>query len=78
MTDQADFTKPPIRRGPKQLLAPALARGRERDASHERRAVSTIEAITVNRAIIPYRGDRHRHAIEISLPRVRFLEKPLK
>lgn len=73
MTDQSDFTKPPVRRGPRQLLSPTIARGRQRDLSHERRPVPPIEATTVLR--VDSMGMAHR-TIAISLPRVKFLERP--
>lgn len=73
MTDQADFTKPPVLRTARQRLSQAIARGRSRDVSHERRPVPPIEAISVRRADLVGMALR---PITISLPRVKFLERP--
>lgn len=76
MTDPLDFTTP-RRAGPRERLAPKIARGRERDLSHETRAVAPIEAIIITRKDCQYQGTGvDRRTMQISLPRVKFIEGP--
>ncbi|ATQ67762.1 MULTISPECIES: hypothetical protein [Methylosinus] len=61
----------------KPRLAATIARGRERETSHERRAVPPIEAVTITRTSAHYQGTGNTPTmVTISLPRVRFLERP--
>lgn len=75
-TDPLDFTTP-RRAGPRERLAPKIARGRQRDLSHETRAVAPIEAVVTTRKDCQYQGTGvDRRTMQISLPRVKFLEGP--
>ncbi|WP_018265513.1 hypothetical protein [Methylosinus sp. LW4] len=76
MTSSPDnFTKPPHRVTPQEKLRRPIARGRQRDASHERRPVPPIVAETT------YRCDARSTltaagTIPVSLPRLNFLRGP--
>lgn len=73
----ANFTKPPARPGAKERLAATIARGRERETSHERRPVPPIESIRIERVDCNYMGSGVAPTmIALSLPRVCFLERP--
>ncbi|MBY6242811.1 hypothetical protein [Methylosinus sp. Sm6] len=77
MTTRDDFTRAPRRQTPRERLAPTLRRGRERETSHERRAVPPIESIRVERVDCNYMGSGVAPTmVALSLPRVRFLERP--
>lgn len=77
MTARDDFTRPPRRQTPRERLAPTLRRGREREISHERRAVPPIDSLPVQRIDCDYMGSGVAPTrVTISLPRVRFLERP--
>jgi hypothetical protein len=68
--NETDFTKPPVRRGPRERLAPTIERARER------RAAAPIETISVTRVDVNYRNSVGLRTIVISLPRMKFLERP--
>jgi hypothetical protein len=77
MKTRDDFTRAPRRQTPRERLAPRLLRGRERETSHERRAVPPIESLPVQRIHCDYMGSGVAPTrVTISLPRVRFLERP--
>jgi hypothetical protein len=67
--NETDFTKPPVRRGPRERLAPTIERARERKAA-------PIEAVSVTRVDVNYRNSVGLRTIVISLPRMKFLERP--
>lgn len=67
--NETDFTKPPARRGPRERLAPTIERARARKAA-------PIETVSVTRVDVNYRNSVGLRTIVISLPRMKFLERP--
>jgi hypothetical protein len=73
MKTRDNFTKPPHRITPREKLTPRITRGRERDVSHETRAVAPIEAVETRRcdarSTLTAAG-----TVRVSLARLKFLE----
>lgn len=75
MTWPLDFTCAPQPNDAKTRLRPAILRGRERRLSKQTRPVTSIEVYAVTRLDVTTMASRQRF-VTISLPRVRFLERP--